>query len=1224
MYSKTKKVSLLAQVDRWYEIISKIAGPVAIATGGIVLVGWVAGIRNLTSIVPGYSTMKPNTAVCFILCGVSLLLIRASEKKVSTGHSIPIRLAKACALAVTVLGLLILSEHIFQVDLGIDQIILRDTLSNSPSGHPGQASVATAFGLFVLGGSLFFLGSKSILSASLSQILALIALVDATIGGGAYVYGVENLYAVTLFTTMAAPTAVLLMFLSIGALFARPKRGPISVITSPHSGGQMARLILPWAVTIPFFIGWVRLQGEQAGLYGAEFGVAVFATSNVIMFAILVWGSAKSLNTRSLESIQSENRYRFLADAMPEIVWTTKADGNVDYFNQRWFDYTGLTIEQTKDWGWTPVVHPEDLDHCVEVWTKSIKTGCAYEVEYRFKRSDGIFRWHLGRAFALRNDKGEIVQWVGSCTDIDDQKRARTVLEQRVEERTKELQEQALILDLANDTVFIRDKENRIIYWNQGAERLYGWSKAEALGKVTHTLFQTEFPDSLDNIEAKIAAHGHWEGELRHTRRDGSIVTVASSWTLQRDAHGQPASIIELNYDITPRKQAEEELRKSRERLDAILIGSLDGVIVYEAVRDEAGIVSDLRFAMLNPAAERLMRLKASELIGNTILEKFPSVAKDGLFTKFTKIIEENVTLDFEHKSERTEPPRWYRLAGVKLGDGLAISYTEITARKLFEKELHEAKERAESADKAKSEFLAIMSHEIRTPMNGVIGMTSILGDTELNEMQRDCLNTIQTSGESLLAVINDILDYSKIEAGKLELESSPFNLRKCIEGALDLFAAQIRIKRLEAAYLIAPGVPHNVTGDSTRLRQILINLVGNAIKFTTKGEIVINVECTKTDEAGSHLLFSVSDTGIGIAKESLQKLFQSFQQVDTSTTRRFGGTGLGLVISKRLAEFMHGKMWVESEPGKGSTFFFSAFFKQSREVLIEDELPDAASLQARSALIVDDNEVNRRIMAAQLTIWGMNAIASASGPEALKILSEQTFDVALIDFQMPEMDGVTLAREINRKTKLPLILLSSSGERIKGAEAVLFQFQIPKPIKHSILFNALLKVIGVEIQRSTAIPIRHFDKDMAAKHPLSILLAEDNPTNQKVGLLMLSRLGYVADLARDGQKAVDAVQLSKYDLILMDIQMPDMNGIEATRLIRERLGKECPTIVALTAEALEGDEKRFLGRGFDGYLSKPLQANKLQEVLGSVKQIKARTDDRPIAFPAPSSSAED
>jgi PAS domain S-box-containing protein len=402
-----------------------------------------------------------------------------------------------CAVLVAFLGLLTLGEIFLNLNLGIDQMVLRDTLTD-PRLPPGRMSIPAALGLIMLGSSLYFLGRKSPRDAMAAQILALVGLVDALLALLGYVYGAHGLYAVSHYTTMAMHTALVLVFLCLGVLFARPDRGLISVITSEYSGGQMARLILPMALTLPLLIGWLRLKGENAGLYGTGFGFALFATSNVIIFTILVWISAKSLNTRTAELARSADRYRFLADTMPQIVWTAKPDGNIEYYNKRWLDYTGMSIEEAKDWGWKPVIHPNDLQNCIERWTKAFTTAQDFEGEYRVKRAlDGVYRWHIGRAFPLRSQTGEIIQWVGTCTDIDDQKRAHHELEKRVAERSVELagarEKLQAVLDAATQvSIIAADTEGLITVFNRGAEQMLGYTSDEMAGKQSPVIMHLE------------------------------------------------------------------------------------------------------------------------------------------------------------------------------------------------------------------------------------------------------------------------------------------------------------------------------------------------------------------------------------------------------------------------------------------------------------------------------------------------------------------------------------------------------------------------------------------------------------------------------------------------------------------------------------------------------------------------------------------------------------
>ncbi|HEY9074104.1 MAG TPA: response regulator, partial [Desulfobaccales bacterium] len=480
--------------------------------------------------------------------------------------------------------------------------------------------------------------------------------------------------------------------------------------------------------------------------------------------------------------------------------------------------------------------------------------------------------------------------------------------------------------------------------------------------------------------------------------------------------------------------------------------------------------------------------------------------------------------------------------------------------------------------------------------------------------------------------IINDILDFSKIEAGKMELEHQPFDLRECLESALDLVATAAANKGLELAYRVAEGVPATIAGDVTRLRQVLLNLLNNAVKFTDKGEVSLTVRVETGPEAaalpgGALLLrFSVADTGIGIPPERLDRMFQSFSQVDASTTRKYGGTGLGLAISKRLGEMMGGRLWVESEgvPGKGATFHLLARTEPvAMPVVTRQELRrQQPQLSGRRLLAVDDNDTNRRILVLQAQSWGMLVRDSRKPQEALEWIKRgDPFDVAILDMQMPEMDGVMLAREIEeQRPQLPLILFSSLGRREIGAPADLFVAQISKPMKPSQLYDGLMTIFAAEpltVRRDDEAVKSQIDPGLAARLPLRILLAEDNAVNQKVALRLLARLGYRADVVGNGLEAVEAVQRQPYDVVLMDVQMPEMDGLEASRRIKlGEAGITVPRIIALTADAMQGDREKCLAAGMDDYITKPIHVEALVAALARTRPQSGLQDPEPEAPP--------
>jgi PAS domain S-box-containing protein len=757
--------------------------------------------------------------------------------------------------------------------------------------------------------------------------------------------------------------------------------------------------------------------------------------------------------------------------------------------------------------------------------------------------------------------------------------------------------------------------------WNPAAERLFGYTQDEALGRDLDELvvppeMRSEGSHFRDQIMAGEALHT----VTRRARKDGSLVDV-ELLSVRVTVPGQEPGYIAIYHDITELTAATREIEESQRRLADIIDFLPDATLVI----DREG-----RVIAWNHAIEEMTGVEAPEIMGKDnyehalpfygerrpILIDLVLLPDEEIESKYTHLQREGAILQGEAlvPQLRGRPAYLYATASALRDSSGAVvgaieTIRDISDRKQAEEELRQAKAAAEAATQAKSAFLATMSHEIRTPMNAVIGMTSLLLDTPLNAEQRDFAETIRTSGDALLAVINDILDFSKIEAGRIDLERQPFDLRECVESALSLVAGQAAGKGLELGCWIDPQVPAGIMGDETRLRQMVLNLLSNAIKFTEEGEVLVTVERSgEVVRPLQELHFAVRDTGVGIPADRMDRLFQSFSQVDSSTTRKYGGTGLGLAISSRLAELMGGRMWAESAgiAGQGSTFHF-VIQAQPASVPARLELEAGApGLQGRRVLIVDDNATSRRILALQTKGWGMVPQPTGSPAEALDWVRQgEAFDVAIVDCQMPEIDGVMLAAELGKlNASLPLLMVSSLG-RGEVQESQRFAAVLLKPVRASQLYRALMRILAGRPEGKVAepaAPVPQFDAELGVRQPLRILLAEDNVVNQKLALRLLERLGYRADVAADGVEVLRALERQPYDVVFMDVQMPEMDGLEATREIVSRWAVEKrPRIIAMTANALAEDRDACLAAGMDDYLAKPIRVEELVAALSKV-----------------------
>ncbi|HKV05041.1 MAG TPA: response regulator [Candidatus Acidoferrales bacterium] len=781
--------------------------------------------------------------------------------------------------------------------------------------------------------------------------------------------------------------------------------------------------------------------------------------------------------------------------------------------------------------------------------------------------------------------------------------------------------------DLALDAFVEMDTAGRILDWNPSAERTFGWRRTEIVGRVfsetvIHPASREAYERSLARFMASAgepAANKLMETTALH--RDGHEFPLELMITRMRCADGP--HYIAFGRDITHRKSADKAMHANEESYRAIFDHIEDGYHETD-LRGNYVFVSEKFAKLLGRSKSELeghnYRESSSEGISPRIREFFKNVYETGKSTtpfEYTVnlggrpvFVEQSVSL----KRDRDGQP-----------SGFLCLVRDITARKRYEQDLASAKEAAEAANRAKSEFVANMSHEIRTPLNGIVGMTDLALETEMTPEQREYLETVKLSADSLLTVINDVLDFSKIEAGRLDIEAVDFNLRDTLEATMKTLALRADEKGLELLCEIAPEVPEILRGDPTRLRQVVVNLTGNAIKFTDHGEVALRVEVGADEGAGRELHFMISDTGIGIPTEKLKSIFAPFTQADTSTTRKYGGTGLGLTISARLVDLMGGRIWVESEVGRGAQFHFTVrLVAVDEKPIVVGTIAPPEILRGVKVLIVDDNKTNRRILNGMLMRWEMKPTLTESGEQALAELTAARqagapYPLIITDLLMPKMDGFELVERIRHDpgfSTATIMMLTSAGQRGDAArcQELGVAAYLMKPIRQSELREAIARVLGARNQTG-AVPLVTRYSLADARDPgacLRVLIAEDNSVNQLLITRLLEKRGHRVVVTANGRQALAALEKERFDLVLMDVQMPEMDGLEATVAIRQKEKDKGDgihqSVVALTAHAMKGDSERCLAAGMDGYLSKPIQSRELDKILEGcvVSRIKA------------------
>jgi PAS domain S-box-containing protein len=983
------------------------------------------------------------------------------------------------------------------------------------------------------------------------------------------------------------------------------------------SAGKIAEMVKLAVEIGEFREEWImkRCDGE---MFPAELALTRINLENRAAM-LAVWRDLTERKRAEAALRESEERFKAFMENSPTIAFIKDEAGRYMYVNKPFEEQFGVEFEidvkGRTDADWLPA---ETARVTADGDRKVLTTGQPVRMLEVVPIADGKTKEWLVLKFPMGTESGKrLIGGVG--IDISRQKNAERAL------REREADFRALFDD-APVAYHELDTENRITRVNKTELAMLGYTAEEMVGRTVWEFIVEEA--SHDTIPARLASELHLEATQRTFRRkDGSVVPVLMRHRLITDSNNEVCGMRSTLQDISALKRVEHELRQAEEKYRSIFENAIEGIFQT---------TPDGRFQSANPALARILGYASPDELTRQLSDISRQLYVDPDRRKeFIQAMEQNSAVEgFVSQVYRQDGAViWISEHARSVTDerGHVIYFEgtveDITSRRQAEDEIAKARDTALESARLKTEFLANMSHEIRTPMNGIIGMTGLLLDSEQTPKQRDFTVTIQQSADALLHIINDILDFSKIEAGMLVFEEIDFDLPSVVEGATELLAGRAAAKKLELATMVHSEVPCALRGDPGRLRQVITNLVGNAVKFTETGEVVVRARMAEESWGEVLVRFDICDTGIGIAPEAQGKLFQAFVQADGSTTRKYGGTGLGLAICKQLVKQMGGSIGVQSEPTKGSIFWFTARFGKQHPGKAASPIRPA-ELQQRRVLVVDDNETSRVICQHLLASWGMEQHLESSGDSALATMRREAargrpFEIVIIDTVMPGMDGLMLARAIKTDPRISqsrLIMLTQIDRRddLEAFRECGVDDYLTKPVKRKQLLEALLNVMGSEegpkaiMSGLMAIgaPTETVEEPAKILAPLRILIAEDNVVNQKVALHQLQKLGYIADAVDNGRLVLDSLDRQRYDIVFMDCQMPELDGYAATAEIRRREGTDKHTwVVAMTAHSLEGDREKCLAAGMDDYVSKPVKIDDLKGAIDRFAGMKTARD---------------